>query len=389
MRTELEQGAKWLMKEAKRIVQGCKILAFDGKTWCYTPDATGTYGGMWTRDFYYMADPLPVCVPKEELKAACVFLLGGQREDGVVPDRRYADGVSAYSAGPVGNPTGAPPTDNASFLVKLVAAYVKRTGDISFFETISAKLEKALDSLNRSDNGLVYIKPGTRQSSFGFVDQLGMTGNVLFASILFIEAAQCMAQMYDQAGKTAHAGMWRLQSERSLDSLQELWDEEEGMYYAASVDNRQIDLWGSCYLASRGMIAEEHALRISKRMVRDYEKAVKFGQVRHLFYPEFWNNRLDLAMKQDEMMGITCAPGKYQNGAYWSTSTGWVAGAIRLTDPGLADRMLLDVLENFQKQGVNEAVNDDPEYIGAQDYVVSATLVLEELVRVGIDAGVY
>lgn len=386
---KLEEGGRWLLSETKRILQGCKITAFDGKTQCYTPDATGIYGAMWTRDFYYMAGPFPQGIPEKELKLSCRYLLNGQREDGVIPDRRYADGVSAYCAGPLGNPTGAPPADNASFMVKLVAAYVNRSKDIEFFEEVSDKLEKALYSLTRSQNGLVYIQPGVRQSSFGFVDQLGLTGNVLFASILFAEAASCMADMYFDLGQQSRGDVWQEHSVKTVNGLNELWCEEEAMYYAAGVDNRQIDVWGSSYIASHHLTDRSRALRISSRLVRDYEQAVKFGQVRHLFFPEFWNNRLDILMDQENMMGITCAPGYYQNGAYWAAATGWVSAALRLTDPVLADHMLADVLDDFQKNGIYEAVNDDPEYTGARDYVVSATLVLEELIRIGVKIGKY
>lgn len=47
---------RWLTKEARRLMGGCRVLAFDGVTQCYTPDATGKYGGLWIRDFYFLAE---------------------------------------------------------------------------------------------------------------------------------------------------------------------------------------------------------------------------------------------------------------------------------------------------------------------------------------------
>ncbi len=370
---------RWLTKEARRLVDGCRVLAFDGVTQCYTPDATGKYGGMWIRDFYFLAEALPEYVPESEMKAACRFLLNGQREDGVLPDRRYADGMSVYSAGPAGNPTGEPPADNAAFMAKLVCYYVERSGDILFFEEAAERLERALGIVGRSEGGLVFIAPGTRRSSFGFLDQIAMTGNVLLASEFFAEGAGGMARAYQKIGEREKAAHWRDEKERVCSRLEELWSEQDGMYYAAGIDNRQIDVWGSCYAAAHKLVPRERALCISERMVRDYEKAVRFGQVRHLFYPEFWKKRLDTDMDPENMMGIVSEPGRYQNGAYWAAATGWASAAIRLTAPALADSMLAEAVEFFQKDGIYEAVNDVPKYRGAKDYVISAALVLAAL----------
>ena len=82
-------------------------------------------------------------------------------------------------------------------------------------------------------------------------------------------------------------------------------------------------------------------------------------------------------------------PGTYQNGAYWSSASGWVSAIIRLTDETLADEMVVDLLNSFRDVGVYEAINDEPLYRGAEDYCISATLVIQELRRIGIDTGAY
>ena len=84
------------MKETYRIIEGCKVKAFDGITDCFTPDASAFYKAMWTRDFFYMVDGVPECATDEQVHNACTYLLNGQREDGIIPDRRDADGVSIY-----------------------------------------------------------------------------------------------------------------------------------------------------------------------------------------------------------------------------------------------------------------------------------------------------
>jgi hypothetical protein len=382
---KLTDDGQWLMKETRRIIEGCKVTAFDGITVCFTPDASAFYKAMWTRDFFYMVDGVPECATDEEVHNACTYLLNGQREDGVIPDRRDADGVSIYSAGPYGKKLGLPPADNAQFMVKLVYHYVMRTGNINYFRIISDCLERALGSLVKSDNGLVYISPSVKRSSFGFIDQIDLSGNVLFSSLLLIEAEKHMQEMYAMAGQDERAEDWRHQFEISLKGLETLWCEEEGLYFASSEKDRQLSIWGSCYTAYAGFCSDARAEAISRRIVKDYQKAVRFGQVRHLFYPDVWKNKIGLLTEDGE---FSPKPGTYQNGAYWSSASGWVSAVIRLTNETLANEMLADLLKSF-RAGVCEAINDDPVYRGAEDYCISATLVIQELRRIGIDTGVY
>jgi hypothetical protein len=332
IKTRLEKHAKWLMKETRRIVEGCKVKAFDGITECFTPDASAFYKAMWTRDLFYMIEGVPECITDEELYNACAYLLNGQREDGVIPDRRDADGVSIYSAGPYGKKLGLPPTDNSQFMVKLVHKYVMRTGNINYFNIVADCLERALACLDRSPGGLVYIPANVKRSSFGFIDQIALTGEILFASLLLIEAERAMQELYEMAGQNRMSVYWKEQAEASLKGLEALWCEDEGLFWESNGEEHQLSIWGSCYAAYAGLASRERAERISRRIVKDYDRAVRFGQVRHLFYPELWKKKIGL--KLDEDGSISPAPGHYQNGAYWSSASGWVSAVIRLTECG-------------------------------------------------------
>ena len=384
---KLAEHGQWLMKETRRIVNGCKVKAFDGVTECFTPDASAFYRAMWTRDFFYMIDGVPECATDEEVYNACTYLLNGQREDGIIPDRRDADGVSIYSAGPYGKKLGQPPTDNSQFMVKLIHHYVMRTGNINYFSIVADSLERALACLSKSPGGLVYIPAEVKRSIFGFIDQIALTGEILFASLLLIEAERAMQELYAMAGQNVLSAYWKEQAEASLKGLEALWSEEEGLFYASNGAERQLSIWGSCYAVYAGLVSGERTQRISQRIVQGYDRAVRFGQVRHLFYPELWKSKIGL--KLDDDGSISPAPGTYQNGAYWSSATGWVSAVIRLTDEALADRMLLDLMESFRSVGIYEAINDKPHYRGALDYCISGTLVIQELRRLGIPTGSY
>lgn len=383
---KLTQYGLWLMKETFRIIEGCKLKAFDGITECFTPDASATYKAMWTRDFFYIIDGVPECATDEEVLNACTYLLNGQREDGIIPDRRDADGVSIYSAGPYGKKLGLPPADNSQFMVKLVHHYVSRSGDINYFRAVSDCLERALGCVRKSDNGLVYISPNSKQSSYGFIDTISLSENVLIPSLLLFEAQQKMQEMYTISGEKMRANYWKEQLDITINGLEELWCEEEGLYYASSEADRQLCIWGSCYAAYTEVCSSKHAKAISRRIVKDYDKVIRFGQVRHLLFPDVWKKTIWPKTDDGE---IFPKPGIYQNGAYWSTASGWVAAVIRMTDENLADQMLVDLLESFKQTGIYEAINDKPLYMGAKDYCASATLVIQELRRIGINVGTY
>lgn len=385
MKNEFKSLGSWLVKEAERMINGCRILSEDRDTYLYTPDASGFYGAMWTRDFFYLVDGFPDVLDDVAFRKCCVYLLDGQRADGVIPDRRQVDGVPVYCAGRRENPIGEPPTDNSQFMVKLVYSYVKRSGDIGFFTEKVEALERAMAAIPCDISGLVWIDPAVMRSPYGFTDQIGKTGHELFSSLLLIEAAQDMAELYRMAGKTTESDKWLVEKNKLLSSLELLWQEKIGAFYAAGMDCRQSDVWGSAYAAYAGIISDDKKYKISRWLAGNYDNIICRGHVRHLVQPEYWNNLLyspDKGCSRD--FEYYPRPGTYQNGAYWATPSSWVSGVIRLTDQSLAERMLLDLLEDFKRYGIYEAFNDETGYLGAKDYVASVTLLIGELRRLGI-----
>jgi len=292
-------------------------------------------------------------------------LLEGVRQDGVAPDRVQLDGRAVYSAGSVGNPVGEPPTDNAQFLVKLVELAVKRTGDAGLFKEHTATLEKAMGSIPRRDDGLVYIDPkGPDRSPYGFTDCIRKTGAVLFSSVLYWESAHCMARLYEKVGRGTESERWRREAKRIRDSLGALWDEKEGVFLAATKECRQPDVWGSAYAVFTGAATEQQTRAIARWLERHYSKMVWQGMVRHVREPEGWQATLRPVRLNT-----------YQNGGYWPVPAAWVIHTLRRVNPQRARGMLLDLLRHMREQGVNEWENKGGA-VGVRDYVASATLTL-------------
>jgi hypothetical protein len=349
----------WLREATQGQLQGCQLVAHDG-THLYTPDGVGSYAALWTRDFGYMVENAFDLIPREDTQAAIRYLLAGQRADGCIPDRVQADGLAVYSAGPVGHPLGDPPTDNSQFMVKLVADYTNHTGDLDFFKETSAQLVAAMNFTPRSANGLVFIDPQNPHSPYGFADTIQKTGELLFSSLLYWEACSQLAFLFE---KTKQPDLHREfinrreQIEHNLDCL---WNAEVGMYLAATVDCRQIDIWGNAYAIYLGFPLGSKKDRIVTFLARNFEKFVYKGQIRHLTQPDAWEKTL-----------IPVSPETYQNGAYWGTASGWVALALSEKYPNRARQIFTELIHSFRTEGIFECVNRD--YQKVPHYVVSIT----------------
>ena len=137
---------------------------------------------------------------------------------------------------------GDPPTDNSQFIVKLVADNVRATGDLDFFRGVAGKLVRTMDFTPRSRDGLVMIDPARPHSPYGFTDTIAKTGELLFSSLLYWEASRELAALFEKAGDAARAGEFEARAGSIERNLGSLWDEKAGMFLAASVDCRQIDI---------------------------------------------------------------------------------------------------------------------------------------------------
>ncbi len=358
---------QWLKSEAARQLKGCQRIAHDG-TVLFTPDGEGRYGALWTRDFSYMVENAFDLIPKDQMKAAILYLLHGQRKNGCIPDRVQVDGLAIYSAGPVGQPLGDPPTDNSQFMVKLVADYVQGTGDVDFFRRHSQQLIAAMDFTPRTASGLIYINPAHPHSPYGFTDTIAKTGELLFSSLLYWEASQRLTTLFKQTGNQKSASDFEHRASLIEKNIFKLWDKDNGMFLAATADCHQIDIWGNAYAVYINFPLKNRKDRIVDFLATNYEKFVMNGQIRHLVAPQHWEKTL-----------VPIAPETYQNGAYWGTASGWVACALANKYPQLSQKLLTELIAYYKKNGAFECINSD--YTKLKNYVVSVTNPLGVLNR--------
>jgi len=343
---------------AHRCLDSARVRADDG-TWIFQPDGSGKYPGrIYFRDFCYAVEGAGRLLPPEEIAAAIGYLMAGQREDGLMPNCRYADGHSVYTIH-----GDQPPTDNAAFAVKLVDAYTDLTADWELFIRHADALMDAMETVPLSEDHLVIIDPVHPHSGYGFTDTVGKTGEVLFSSLLYWEACMVLAKMCQRVQDHDGAHAWFEAAEHPARTLLEFRNERDGMLRAATVDCEQIDLWGSAYAGVVRAVSKSQTVQIGRWLFDHYDDCFLRGCVRHLPAPEHWQRML-----------ADYPPGRYQDGGYWPTATGWAAMVLDRYDHDTAVTLLEDCIDLMEEQDAPEWINDS-EADGLL-YVASAANVL-------------
>ncbi|MBU6411783.1 MAG: hypothetical protein KGR98_15470, partial [Verrucomicrobia bacterium] len=125
------------------------------------------------------------------------------------------------------------------------------------------------------------------------------------------------------------------------------------------------DIWGSAFAVWLRVANPRQAQAIAEYFQEHYSAIVQHGQIRQLPGGVYWDD--------------ACAKDTYQNGGYWATGTGWFVYTLNLVDPKLADQTVVDLVNDFQKRGVDEWVFGS--HIGVRRYMASITMPLAGVQR--------
>lgn len=372
---DIAEELNYFTKVSQELLEGCKKIAFNG-TILYTPDGVANYDALWTRDLGYMAEYAGDLIGAENLEACIEFVLSGQREDGWFPDRVEASGEPVYAAGAKGTPVGEANLDNTPFLVFAVSSYlklleVKRAGSgREKFRGWAEAIFKGMDCIPLSKDGLVWNDPERPHSPYGFTDTVCKTGRLFYESLLFWRACRQLSGMIRESGLSEEkAKEYEKKAAQVEKAISCLYDEASGMYFAAELNCRQLDIWGAAYLLYIGFPVEKRVeVGLKNWLLENEETYLYRGQVRHLPQDEYWEKLLE-----------DVKPEEYQNGAYWATASGWVWYVFQEEAPKKAEKLLLELREDFQTGGVCECINRD--YRKLPHYVVSGVNVRGPLLR--------
>ena len=363
----VSEAVTWLEQEAHRIIVASKRTMNDG-TSAFPPQVGIGYEAFWLRDYAYTLEGAVDAYSDKELTDACRLFVRSMDANGAGVDCVKFDSTPIYMPG-YGSMGDHPVADGSQFTVDVAWHTWRKTKDRLLLEEIIEPLIKTMNAVPRTpETGLVYITPGDGAAwdrcPYGFTDTIRKEGNVLFCSLLYVQAGRQLAELLEALGRTEDAEKWKAESERVSGSIRSVfWDTDTGLFRAATHRCREHDIWGSAFAVYLGVADDAQAKRIAGYFKEHYAAIVQEGQIRHLPGGVYWEKG--------------CEPDTYQNGGYWATPTGWFVYTLNLADPTLADKTVIDMVASFQKTGACEWIFGEKRVL--PNYLASAALPLASL----------
>jgi glycogen debranching enzyme len=358
----LKTAVAWLEQEAQRIVRASRREMENGVA-AFPPQVGIGYEAFWLRDYEYTLEGALDAYSQEELLAACRLFVSKISEDGAGVDCIKYDGTPIYKPG-YGSMGANPVADGAQFTVGVAWHTYQATEDEELLEEMLRPLVMSLRALPRNPNtGLVHISPDAEwdRCPYGFTDTARKQGDVLFCSLLHIQACRQLGDLLEASGRREAAGEWRQEAALMTEAVRDVfWDADVGLFRAATERCREHDIWGSAFAVYLGVADPEQTQVIAAYFKAHYAEIVQHGQIRHLPGGVYWEQG--------------CARDTYQNGAYWATPTGWFVYTLDLVDPVVADQTVIDMVQHFREHGACEWIIGDERKL--PNYLASACLPL-------------
>jgi hypothetical protein len=360
--SSVPDAVRWLEGESHRLIRASARTMRDG-TAAFPPQVGIGYEAFWLRDFAYTLEGAADSYSDKELLDASRLFIRSLRADGAGVDCVAFDGRPIYQPG-YGSMGDNPVADGSQFTVAVVWHTYRRTHDPAFLKEVIDPLVKTMKAVPRNpQTRLVHIKPGGfDRCPYGFTDTVRKEGDVLFCSLLYVEAGRRLAELLAAAGRAEDAKTWRSEADAVAEGVREvLWDSQVGLFRAATVRCREHDIWGSAFAVYRGVAHEDQSVAIARYFKDHYSQIVQKGQIRHLPGGVYWE-------------ACSAPRDSYQNGGYWATPTGWFVYALDRADPKLADQTVLDLVADFQAGGACEWILGQKRQLPG--YLASACLPL-------------
>jgi len=358
----LTDAVTWLEKASCRMIRAAERTMSDG-TAAFTPQVGLGYEAFWLRDYAYTLEGSIDAYSDKELTEACRLFVRSLRSDGAGVDCVKFDGTPIYKPG-YGSMGRNPVTDGSQFTVAVAWHTYRETKDRSLLDDVIESLVTTMNAVPRNPKtGLVHIDQSADwdRCPYGFTDTVRKKGDVLFSSLLFVEACRRLSELLSTVDREEEAEHWNeVDAEVAANIRKIFWDSEAGLFRAATACCREHDIWGSAFAVYLGVAKEKQSAAVAATFKQNYARIVQNGQVRHLLGGVYWEKG--------------CKPDTYQNGAHWATPVGWFVYTLDLVDSPLADRTVIDLVEDFESGGICEWISGETRRL--PDYLASAALPL-------------
>ena len=127
-----------------------------------------------------------------------------------------------------------PVADGSQFTVDVAWHTYRKLRDPKLLDKkVLDKLVKTMESVPRNaKTRLVHIKPGGwDRCPYGFTDSVRKQGDVLFSSLLYVQACRQLADLMDAAKIPEEPKKWRREAEQLSTAIREtFWDDKIGLF---------------------------------------------------------------------------------------------------------------------------------------------------------------
>ncbi|CAM4116000.1 hypothetical protein EWU23_03405 [Cytophagaceae bacterium 50C-KIRBA] len=333
------------------------------------PGARTSYPAFWIRD-YAMSVGTGMITIKEQKHMLCLTAATQNEQikktkyGSTIPKGAIADHIRIDDAKPIYFPGTysfenqgeiqwgyQPPLDDMFFFIHMAYEYVKQSEDLAILDqkihgiSLFNRLILALESVPiNPKNQLVSVTDSNRGVDFGFRDAIHMTGDLCFPSLLRYQALCQLAELYQWRGNEEECRRQKAKAAILKQNIVNVFLEPNGMLKASTGKSAQVDVWSTAWAVYTRVLAGEDALKASRRLSQAYQNNTLAyrGAVRHV-------------LKSDDFSEFTAWEGSlvkkesYQNGAYWSTATGWVAYTLTLTHFSLGQQLIQELIKDLRK----------------------------------------
>ncbi len=243
-----------------------------------------------------------------------------------------------------------PSLDDAYFFIEMAHHYAAQTNDRAIVakdvrgKPLLQRLEEAYRMPpSRPDTGLVYADDSNRGVTFGFVDTIFHTGDLLFCSLLKFQAAQQLAELLEGAGRAADAARYREDAARIRSAIENTFALESGFYRASTGLSGQPDVWGTAYGVYIGAFGPERTQAACEALAKAYRSGTLAwrGNIRHVLTSDDFS--ATTAWEETDVK-----KNRYQNGAYWGTPTGWICYAVAKADWPAAQQLAHEYVQELR-----------------------------------------
>jgi len=419
MALAIDKGRLDFLKNMTRdVVEACRVRPGEtqadrepnttGRT-LIVPSGSAYYPAFWVEDLTLSLD----CgfVATDEVKGMFDLILETQNgpetwhldSGAIVPPFAVANHINftgdpvffpgTYSSGPDqgGEPYGnLPDLDDDFYVIEIAHWYYQQAEDFSFL-TSEIKGMPVIDRLEGAfkvppvddETQLVEVSKEMRGTNFGFMDSVALTGRLLYCSLLRLRAAGHMAFFMDMLGEMQKADHYRRIRSQIQDSIHSVFATESGWLLAATGQCSQHDVWTTARAVYEEILGEQLRQKALDAILDAYKAGTSTcrGNVRHILTTEDWS--------EDSAWEVGFAElNRYQNGAYWGTSSGWYLYALAQIDEEACARFITEyvdeLIENdYRKEGTVgsplECFHPGENYFQNPIYMTSVTAPLAVL----------